>query len=52
MLPCIKIGTYLFVYVQFIFSFYEEFFRSFFLFSFVFSIVTIASDKFVKNLYY
>ena len=42
MLPNIKSVTYLFVYVQVIFSFYQEILRSFVSFSFVFSILTIA----------
>ena len=36
MLPYIKVGTYLFVYNQFIFSVYKEIARLFMLFSFAF----------------
>ena len=42
MLPYIKTDTYLFVYMQFIFSFYQEISRSFILFTFLFSILKIA----------
>ena len=42
MLPNIKSVTYLFVYVQVIFSFYQEILRSFVSSSFVFFILTIA----------
>ena len=41
MLPYIKIDIYLFVYVQFVFSFDHKIFCSFILFSFVFSVLTI-----------
>ena len=42
MLPSTKIDTYLFVYVQFIFSFCQANARSFISFSFLFLILTIA----------
>ena len=45
MLPYIKIHTYLFVYVQFVFSFYHKIFCSFILFSFAFSVLTIFYFK-------
>ena len=41
MLPYIKIDAYLLVYMEFIFSFYQEIALSFMLFGFVFSILTI-----------
>ena len=45
----IKIDTYLFVYMQFSFSFYQGIARSFMLFSFVFSILRLVTlDYFVK----
>ena len=43
MLPYIKIHTYLFVYMQFSFSFYQGIARSFMLFSFVFSILRLVT---------
>ena len=43
MLPYIKIHTYLFVYMQFSFSFYQGITRSFMLFSFVFSILRLVT---------
>ena len=42
MFPYIKDNAYLFVYMQFIFSFYQEIAFVFMLFSFVFSILTVA----------
>ena len=52
MLRYTKIDTYLFVFVQFIFSFCLEIVRSFILFSFVFSIVAITFFRlFYKTIY-
>lgn len=42
MLPQIKDGTDLFVYAQFVYTFYQETLRPFILFSFRFSTLTIT----------